>query len=100
MFYTRTPPLKKYTKCEGSSMNILIQFLKGIGVALSGFVVAAIFYIAAMQSTWSQDEAVMWERAPLLMALSYLGLVLILIGPIYFWIIEPVLEKRKARKAF
>lgn len=76
-------------------MNILLQFLKGLGVALSGFIVASIFYISAMQSSWSQDEAVLWERVPLLMALSYLGVILMFIGPIYFWLIEPFLKKRK-----
>ncbi|MHA1947270.1 MAG: hypothetical protein ACXAC6_17395 [Candidatus Hodarchaeales archaeon] len=73
-------------------MNILKQFLKGIGVALIGFTASALFGLAAMQSSWTQDEAVLWERAPLLMFLSYLSFSLILIGPIYFWIIKPVLE--------
>ena len=76
-------------------MNILLQILKGLGAALSGFTVASIFYISAIQSSWSQDEAVLWERAPLLMVFSYLGVILMFIGPIYFWFIEPFLKKRR-----
>jgi hypothetical protein len=79
-------------------MNILIQFLKGLGVALIGFAVSFVFYLSAVQSTWSQDVAILWERTPLLMVLSYLGVILMFIGPIYFWIIEFVLEKRKVTK--
>ena len=94
-FWIVEPTLKKRGR-EVKHVNTQIQFLKGVGVAIIGYVFSAIFYFLAISRTGAtQDPAVIWQREPLLFSLSYIGLFMMFIGPIYFWVIEPIWKTRK-----
>jgi len=78
-------------------MGILAQFLKGLGVAIIGLTVSFFFLWGAIGTQWTSDADTLWQEVPVLMGLSFFGLIIMFIGPIYFWIIGPILKKLKER---
>lgn len=76
-----------------------MRFLRGLGIAILGFFLWVVCSIFAALSTYESNTEFSFERgmqeAPIWTIGMILGFIMIFAGPVYYWILEPILMKRK-----
>lgn len=71
----------------------MTNFLLGLMAGLLGLVVFVVFILLAVFGGGPEEPALLWAKI-----IAYLGLILMLAGPIYFWAVRPILNRRHATK--
>jgi len=66
-------------------VKLLAWFLTGLASLLAGLVVFVVFRTAVVRARFGGDE-----DTPFLVAMAVLGLILMIGGPILFWVLVPL----------
>ena len=78
-----------------------MRFLRGIGVGILGFFLFIIAGFVVIGNTigfinnGDFDFSIAMEETPIWTVLMLVGFIGMIFGPIYYWLIEPLLQKRK-----
>lgn len=83
-----------------------MRFLRGLLIGILGFFLMIIGGIVAIGATYGIEEDIeidlghLFQEAPIWTGLFLIGLLLMFLGPIYYWVIETILSKRKAKEEY
>ncbi len=81
-----------------------MRFLRGFGVGIFGFgfwLVASIF--AALSFIGKQEYGQSYDSSllnPIWMLMVFVGFIIMVGGPLYYWIIEPIRYQNKPRQQY
>jgi len=78
-----------------------MRFLRGFGIGIIGFIICMVAMFVIMGNTtgfggeeeFSLDYA--FQEVPEWTGILLVGMFVMIFGPIYYWLLEPILQKRK-----
>lgn len=79
-----------------------MRFLRGLGLGILGFflwvvasIIGAMVFIGDQGIGEEFEMGLLFESSPIVALFLVLGFAIMFLGPIYYWIIEPVFRKKK-----
>lgn len=84
----------------------MVRVLRGIGVGILGFVIAMFGMFVVMGNTTGfggEEEFSLtyaFQEVPLWTAILLLGMLMMFLGPIYYWFLESILKKEPKTRAY